>query len=358
VTVLAVLGLMVVLGAAALAVDLSMLMAARTQLAIAADAAALAGVKELPFGSRDRARTRAVEYAARNEVLGAPVTLELGQGGEGDVELGYYDFDHHSFQPEDLMPNAVRVTARRTGERAVPTFFAAVFGRRHVDVWTRAVAVSYPRTVVVTFDRSASMGKSGAIGPARNAAAEFLEGLALSTLPERMGLVAYASTAAALSPILGLHDPGQPGGLVTMARRIEAAPEGEEGGTNTGQAIERAIELFSEVKPGQGRDGGQRMIVLLSDGLANRGRRGQDCHTYQTQHGNVCWRYAVEAAAEAHAEGIVVHTITLGDAGQIQQMREIAEAGGHGLALFAPTPAELDEMFDTLARSAQVALVN
>ena len=59
VTVLAVLGLLVVLGAAALAVDLSMLVAARTQLSTAADAAALAGVKELPFGSRDRARTRA-----------------------------------------------------------------------------------------------------------------------------------------------------------------------------------------------------------------------------------------------------------------------------------------------------------
>jgi hypothetical protein len=97
------------------------------------------------------------------------------------------------------------------------------------------------------------------------------------------------------------------------------------------------------------------MIVLLSDGLANRGRHGEDCFRYQTQHGNECWRYAVEAAAEAHAQGILVHTITLGDAGQIDQMKEIAEAGGHGLALFAPTTKELDEMFDTLARSAQVA---
>ena len=117
--------------------------------------------------------------------------------------------------------------------------------------------------------------------------------------------------------------------------------------------------MFAEVKPGQGRDGGQRMIVLLSDGLANRGRQGQDCHDFQTQYGNVCWRYAVEAAAEAHAQGIVVHTISLGEEpNQVQQMREIAEAGGHGQALVAPTPAELDEMFDTLARSAQVALVN
>ncbi|HWN82859.1 MAG TPA: TadG family pilus assembly protein, partial [Candidatus Udaeobacter sp.] len=221
-TVLAVLGLMVVLGAAALAVDVSMLMAARTQLSIAADAAALAGVKELPFGSRERARTRAVEYAARNEVLGTPVTLDLGQGGGGDVELGFYDFDRHAFQPEDLMPNAVRVTARRTGERAVPTFFAAVFGRRHVDVSSRAVAVGYPRTGVLVFDSSASMGDPapGPIVPARNAAADFLGTLAQSTLAERMGLVSYASTASQLFPIRGLHNPGQLNALLAITRGI------------------------------------------------------------------------------------------------------------------------------------------
>ena len=358
---LAVLGLLVVLSAAALAVDLSMLMAARTQLGIAADAAALAGVKELPFGSRDRARTRAVEYAALNQVLGTPVTLEVGQGGGGDVELGFYDFDHRSFQPEDLMPNAVRVTARRTGERAVPTFFAAVFGQRHVDVSSQAVAVGYPRTGVLVFDRSASMGDPPpAIGPARTAAANFLRSLASSTLGERMGVVAYASLVDVLSPIRGLHDPGQPAGIVAMTQGIQAASHGTEGGTNTGEAIERAVEMFAAV-PGQGRNGGQRMIVLLSDGLANRGRHGEDCNRdgTQTVPGNACWRYAVEAAAEAHVQGIVVHTISLGEEpNQVQQMREIAEAGGHGQALVAPTPEQLDEMFDTLARSAQVALVN
>ncbi len=41
----------------------------------------------------------------------------------------------------------------------------------------------------------------------------------------------------------------------------------------------------------------------------------------------------------------MVHTITLGDNGQRRQMREIAEAGGDGMVLFAPTPDDLDEMF-------------
>jgi hypothetical protein len=359
--VLAVLGLLVVLGAAALAVDLAMLVAARTQLSTAADAAALAGAKELPFGSRERARTRAVEYAARNEVLGTPVALDLGTDKGGDVELGLYDFDHHSFQPEDYMPNAVRVTARRTGERAVPTFFAAVFGRRQVDVTSRSIAVGYPRTGVLAIDCSASMGDPppGAIVPTRAAAAQFIRNIAISTLPERMGVVSYAREAVERSPIRALHDPGEPLGIVNITQRLVALPKGTQGATNTGQAIERAIQMFEAVKPGGGRGGGQKMIVLLSDGLANVGAHGEDCFNSHHVPGNPCWRYAVEAAREAWAQGIVVHTINLGgDQNQRAQMREIAEAGGHGLALDAPTPADLDDVFETLARSAQVALVN
>jgi von Willebrand factor type A domain/Putative Flp pilus-assembly TadE/G-like len=362
VTVVAVLALFLILGVAALAVDLGMLHAARTQLSIAADAAALAGVKELAFGSRQRAFERSAEYAARNEALGEPVLLNIETGGQGgDVVLGTFDFADRSFRPEDFLPNAVRVTARRSGERAVPTFFAAAFGHRLVDVSARATAVGYPRTVAVTIDRSASMAAppfpDGEIAPAREAAAQFIHDLAASTLPERAGVISYASAVDVNAGIRGLHDAGEPGVLMGLTRAIEAADPGQEGGTNTGEAIEKATQAILDADPGQGRDGGQRMIVLLSDGLANRAPN-LDCHDYQTEYGNACWRYAVEAAREAYAEGIVVHTIALGDNDHYLQMQEIAAAGGNGLALFAPTPAHLTEMFETLSRIAQVALVD
>ncbi len=165
VTVVAVLALFLILAVAALAVDLGMLHAARTQLSIAADAAALAGVKELAFGSRQRAFERSAEYASRNEALGEPVILNIGSGGQGgDVVLGTFDFADRSFRPEDFLPNAVRVTARRSGERAVPTFFAAAFGHRLVDVSAQATAVGYPRTVAVVIDRSASMAAAALPG--------------------------------------------------------------------------------------------------------------------------------------------------------------------------------------------------
>ena len=367
VTVVAVLALLLILGVAALAVDLGMLHTARTQLSIAADAAALAGVKELAFGSRQRAFERSAEYAARNEALGEPVILNIGTGGGGDVVLGTFNFADRSFHPEDFLPNAVRVTARRSGERAVPTFFAAAFGHRVVDVQAQATAVGYPRTVAAVIDRSGSMGAppfpDGEIAPAREAAAQFLHDLALSTLPERAGVISYASDVDVIAPIRGLHDAGEPGQLMALTRAIEAAPGGEQGGTNTGGAIEKAIQLILAADPGEGRSGGQRMIVLLSDGLANRAPGNgnddyMDCYgNQQGIPGNPCWRYAVEMARDAWAEGIVVHTIALGHNDHRRQLEEIAAAGGNGQVLFAPTPEQLTEMFETLSRVAQVALV-
>jgi len=363
VTVVAVLALVLILGVAALAVDLGMLRAARTQLSIAADAAALAGVKELAFGSRQRAFERSAEYAARNEALGEPVILNIGTGSEGDVVLGTFNFADRTFQPEDFLPNAVRVTARRSGERAVPTFFAAAFGHRLVDVTAQAIAVGYPRTVAVVIDRSGSMGPppspGGEIVPAREAAAQFLGDLALSTLQERAGVISYASVVDVNASIRGLHDAGEPGLLMAMTRAIEAAPTGDEGGTNTGGAIERAIELILEADPAEGRGGGQRMIVLLSDGLANRAPHDVDCWgDLQEEPDNPCWRYAVDMARNAWREGIVVHTIALGLEDHRRQLEEIAAAGGNGQALFAPTTEQLTEMFETLSRVAQVALVD
>jgi hypothetical protein len=145
---------------------------------------------------------------------------------------------------------------------------------------------------------------------------------------------------------------------MALTRAIEAAPGGPAGGTNTGGAIERATRLILEADPVEGRTGGQRMIVLLSDGLANRAP-GWDCYPdLQEEYGNPCWRYAVEMARDAWEQGIVVHTIALGSDRHWRQLQEIAEAGGNGQALFAPTPEHLTEMFETLSRVAQVALVD
>ena len=374
VAVTAALGLFVLLGIAALAVDLGMLIAARTQLETAADAAALAAAKELAFGARDHALRRAEEYAHHNLVLGEPVVLRPGnRNAPEDVVLGFYDLATHTFRPEDLLPNAVEVTTRRTQNRAtaVPTFFAAVFGRREVNVSAHSIAIGFPREIVPAIDASGSMGEDAncngtpgnpAIVPAREAAAEFIRDISFSTLPEHAGMLSFSRHAVVRAPIKGLHDAGQPDDLIRRTLRIEASPCGAEGATNTGEAIQRAIRMFEEASPGPGTSGfSQRLIILLSDGLANRDAFDNDYYPYdQFRDGNPAWRYAVDSAAEARELNITVHTIQLGnlDRGpQERQMREIAAAGG-GMYLFAPTTEQLDEMFETLARHVQVALVD
>lgn len=123
--------LVVLLGMAALAIDLGLLFEARNQAQRSADAAALAGASALQtFGNDpavvDEAVARAMEYAAENPVQGVPVSVE-----PSDVEV-------------DLENWSVTVTVHRTTERgnAVPTQLARVLGIDEANVNARATAAA------------------------------------------------------------------------------------------------------------------------------------------------------------------------------------------------------------------------
>ena len=122
--------LAVLLGMAALAIDVGLLMAARTEAQRAADAAALAGAGslwEVP-GDEDRARTRAMLYGGRNLIRNDPTVI-----AEGDVDV-------------DLSELKVTVRVHRTGERGnpIPTIFARVLNIDAVDVSADAAAKAEP----------------------------------------------------------------------------------------------------------------------------------------------------------------------------------------------------------------------
>lgn len=123
------------LSATALAIDIGMLLNARTEAQRAADAAALAGAGNLivfpPDAYSDaeaRATNKAIEYGVRNTVTDIPVTL-LPE----DVDV-------------DLIQRRVTVTVRRIDDRgsAVATWFARVFGVNEVDIEARAAAEAQP----------------------------------------------------------------------------------------------------------------------------------------------------------------------------------------------------------------------
>ncbi|MHB2209041.1 DUF7305 domain-containing protein [Methylobacterium sp. CM6257] len=125
ITVLSALTMPVMLGVGALAVDLGVLRYNGMRLQIAADAGAIAGVRQLPSS------TNAVQAAVTLANLNAPpnagqVTLA------SDVELVVYDASTKTYRAPDANTpaNAVRVTAARdvAHQNQVPGFFSRFAG--------------------------------------------------------------------------------------------------------------------------------------------------------------------------------------------------------------------------------------
>lgn len=166
VTIVLVAILMVVfLGVAALAVDLSTLYVVRNELQNAADAGALAGARFLYNDSGTAVNPGANEIARQaardNSALatGGAVAVEVNWtgGNAGDVQRGHWSFATRTFTanaslaPVDLANqstesldlnvnfiNAIKVVARREAF-PVASFFARIFGRADFSLSTDAV---------------------------------------------------------------------------------------------------------------------------------------------------------------------------------------------------------------------------
>ncbi len=124
------LSMVALISAIALAVDVGMLVTARTEAQRVADLSALAGAAILLKNPNDEttARSEAIKFAAFNTVQG-DVTVVL----PGDVAV-------------DLDSSTVTVQVMRTQTRGTPvgTFFARVFGVNSVDITAVATAIAEP----------------------------------------------------------------------------------------------------------------------------------------------------------------------------------------------------------------------
>jgi hypothetical protein len=120
--------------------------------------------------------------------------------------------------------------------------------------------------------------------------------------------------------------------------------------TNIADGLEEAIETHENNDDHYGRAGAAQIIILMTDGQPNqyggvspsncysedlwpKGGRGQDCAMY--------------FAREALNQGIIVHSITLGEGADRELMAGIAEMTG-GVHLHAESPDRLDAIFDDL----------
>ena len=122
--------MLALVSAAALAIDIGLLLTARVESQRAADSAALAGAGWLIIDPDDSigAVNKAIEYAALNNIRGTAARLE-----SGDVQV--------------ILDSAkVRVFVQNLGDRdnAITTFFARVFGIGSMDIRTMATAWAAP----------------------------------------------------------------------------------------------------------------------------------------------------------------------------------------------------------------------
>ncbi len=130
----------VIAGVGGLAIDMSYAYVLRGQLQRTADAAALAGVSQLP--DETAARTEALQYADQNMASADHGTVLASS----DVVAGNWDGGTRTFTPAGTPVNALRVIAKRSQDNgnAAPTFFARILGFDSVDIVTSAVSARLP----------------------------------------------------------------------------------------------------------------------------------------------------------------------------------------------------------------------
>ncbi len=111
--------------------------------------------------------------------------------------------------------------------------------------------------LVIVMDRSGSMG-GGKIRDAKQAVVRLIDRL---TSKDRLALVTYANGVETVSPLVAMNDANR--------RQVQAAVEGVQagGGTNLGGGLQRGIRTLKQATG----EGGQRRVILISDGLANQG---------------------------------------------------------------------------------------
>ncbi len=147
--------LTVLIGLAALAVDIGYLLASRNELQNAADASALAATRQLGSIYEPMSYATQQDYVCDPNVI-IPVAQSAASSNTAagksvkvqgaDVVIGTWNSATKVLAPTLNQPNAVGVTTRRDNTPGVGgrvgTFFARIFGQNEVDVSATATAAA------------------------------------------------------------------------------------------------------------------------------------------------------------------------------------------------------------------------
>jgi hypothetical protein len=118
-----------------LAVDLARVIAAKTALRNAADAAAIYACQGISDGTY---ASRAIQAGAENKVDGSPLVIR-----NSDITLGTWTLPSGPFTTGGASPNAIQIKVYRTKARstAIPLTFAQILGQSSCDMTATAIAL-------------------------------------------------------------------------------------------------------------------------------------------------------------------------------------------------------------------------
>jgi Flp pilus assembly protein TadG len=366
--VLLLLFLIPVLTMVAFAVDAGRIVLLRSEIQNAVDAGALAAQLQLQLDSRDveAAERMAQEFVRINQV-GSKIVPE----DSIDVEIGVWYPNTKSFTATGVEPNAVHVFARQDDE---PYSFGRVLGYDTFGVPATAIATSSTREkqdIMMVLDLSGSMAYEGRIEALRAAAPVFVDVIDEAGGDDQIGVMGLSADPSDFDPQKSGHSnepydsnlhptPGHHVGVLEYPltknfSMLKNSGLGKpklfagkyNGWTGTGAALGDAAHYL--VNGAESRSDAKRIIVLMSDGHANRPAGNGP-------------GYARQMAVYAAGHEITVYTISLGNSADLELMAEIAaiaggkhfDAQGAGSAVLIPALTDAFEKVASEIKSTQL----
>jgi Flp pilus assembly protein TadG len=332
-------GFVAFVGMAALVLDMGRYYELRREVQNAADAAAHAAALQLPdVAAAEAAANEYWELNLPSSARNASFTITFPDGGE----------------------SRVRVEA----DADIEMLFAPVLGWSEAETHIAAEVATQGQDVdvVVVLDTSGSMcadshglqvdcpaetkkKKWHPFTEVKDAALDF-PNYFLDRHRDWLGLVSFSDRADREMPLAQ--------GWPAYEEKVEGLEPS--GYTNIGEALEVGHDTVMQGRP---NDDNLDIIVLLSDGEANRYRtisRGRT--TWHTCTGGCSQanNFVLTEAQEAADDGIRIFTIGLGEDADDDLMQEVADIGG-GEYVYAPTGDDLGDAFRTVARLARLQFV-
>ncbi len=390
----------ILVGFAALSVDISYISMSQMQAQHAADAAAHAAFVAYRARGNDTAigEDAAAYLVTRNQVGGA-------SGALVDLQFGEWDFDTFAFSAGSTFVNAAQARVSRSEVQGNPLdlFFAPLLGYSQWDVSGYGITAGRSRQVIIVQDVSCSFADD--IHNARDANIAFLNYLAENPYPDdRLGMTLFGGRVwypplQELAPVVGNYDTagsgpdGKPNGMLQRFEALDYCsdlPDWSEPWPSTynpacyttqARGLIQAAEQFAT----RGDSRQFQAVILVSDGLPNHGLQksgdtgrkdteraiaqlwgrdedGEDARWWsfdayecEDRFGPSCDAPADRSYTTYFDGGVHVWTVTFQNGeGDFDWMGTLTR--GMGRAYLTPNPEELTEIMIEIASSIPVVL--